>query len=368
MSQINQQNLMAELMMSSKALPPLGNLPSWARLSQLDNKRFRPKLFLSERLSKLPPTKLPTEEVNNHCNINTLNLDELSLDDDDDLEGLSAHAQVKIKQYKKTVKFLQKIHADTLKKLHAEIEILKEENKDLQFQSIIKRKLQNVVKPNDNLENNEKMKELRQMIKNAQARNNMLHFALRKIGVSVDSTQPMLQIEKSTSQADINNHATLSHKLDEMHDPEREDSTELLNPQQSLVLPLGATLNPLMVSVQEGVKPRTPTVEECDVIIKHLYKANIKQMEENIELRSDLRKLLFAKEIREKKIANKSQERLTPDTLIHTPNPVSPLSVVGNENKKQTSSKNLVAKNLHLKQTAPKNPQLQMSSKDLQLQ
>lgn len=27
-------------------------------------------------------------------------------------------------------------------------------------------------------------------------------------------------------------------------------------------------------------------------------------MEENIELRSDLRKLLFAKEIREKKIAN----------------------------------------------------------------
>ena len=65
--------------------------------------------------------------------------------------------------------------------------------------------------------------------------------------MSVDSTQPMLQIEKSTSQADINNHATLSHKLDEMHDPEREDSIELLNPQQSLVLPLGATLNPLMV-------------------------------------------------------------------------------------------------------------------------
>ena len=65
--------------------------------------------------------------------------------------------------------------------------------------------------------------------------------------MNVDSTQPMLQIERSHSQAD-NHPPSLSQKLDEMHDPEREDSTELLNPQQSLVLPLGATLNPLMVS------------------------------------------------------------------------------------------------------------------------
>jgi len=347
MSQINQQNLMAELMMSSKALPPLGNLPSWARMSQLDNKRFRPKLFLSERLSKLPPTN-SHGEANNHDNI--IKFDDPSLDDDSDIEGLSAHAQVKLKQYKKTIKFLQKIHTDTLKKLHAEIEILKEENKDLQFQSIIKRKLQNAVKPNDNLENSEKMKELRQMIKNAQARNNMLHFALRKIGVNVDSTQPMLQIERSHSQAD-NHPPSLSQKLDEMHDPEREDSTELLNPQQSLVLPLGATLNPLMVSIQEGVKPRTPTVDECDVIIKHLYK----QMEENVELRSDLRKLLFAKEIREKKISNKSQERLTPVNMTHSQNVVSPLSVVSADEKKKTSNNNkVILKSQHSEKSVPK--------------
>ena len=70
--------------MSSKALPPLGNLPSWARMSQLDNKRFRPKLFLSERLSKLPPTN-SHGEANNHDNI--IKFDDPSLDDDSDIEG-----------------------------------------------------------------------------------------------------------------------------------------------------------------------------------------------------------------------------------------------------------------------------------------
>ncbi len=39
-----------------------------------------------------------------------------------------------------------------------------------------------------------------------------------------------------------------------LHDPEREDSTQLLEPLPPLTLPLGATLNPLRVS--RSLRPR----------------------------------------------------------------------------------------------------------------
>jgi len=297
---------MSDILMSSSALPPLGNLPSWARVSSLDRNKF-PKPFLRDRLATLPPTRsstsLPSVAEDSEGEFPVASQLELPVED---VANLSPSERKRLVYYNKTIKFLQKKHSDTLEKLHSEIEELKQENKDLQFKSIMRK---GVIPKSASLHSNaanEELKELRQMIKNARARNNMLHFALRKLGVNVESTAPTMSIESSRSDDSFTNELSC-------YDPERENSVELLSPLPTIILPLGATLNPLRVWV-EGQKPRTPNIGECDLLIRHLYKANLKQMEENIQLRSDLRSLLFAKDYKERNLKkmHQSGERLLP--------------------------------------------------------
>lgn len=288
--------------MSSSALPPLGNLPSWARVSSLDKNRF-PKPFLRDRLATLPPTgsqtSLPplTEEDSNddlaHLQIHPRVSSQLDIPSHD-IESLSQGEKRRLIYYNKTIKFLQKKHAETLDKLHSEIESLKQENKDLQFKSIMKRGKAAGSASSQRMVNgeNEKIRELRLLLKNAQARNKMLNFALRKLTVSKSGTS-------------VDRPAGSGNKQDDdaemlLHDPEREDSTQLLEPLPPLTLPLGATLNPLRVCVEIGSRPRIPTLSECDVIIRHLHKANLTQMEENSYLRADIRSLIFARELKDR--------------------------------------------------------------------
>lgn len=116
-------SIICMLLMSSSALPPLGNLPSWSRVSTLDRSRY-PKPFLRDRLQTLPPAgnnTLPSGEKLEGCQINDFQI----------IDNLSPAEQQRILYYNKSVKFLQQQHADTLKKLHEEIDSLKQENKGI---------------------------------------------------------------------------------------------------------------------------------------------------------------------------------------------------------------------------------------------
>ena len=106
--------------MSSSALPPLGNLPSWSRVSTLDRSRY-PKPFARDRLQTLPPTggKFSSTDVGPTPFSMDIQL----------LDNLAGTDQQHLLYYDKSIKFLQQQHADTLKKLHEEIDKLKQENK-----------------------------------------------------------------------------------------------------------------------------------------------------------------------------------------------------------------------------------------------
>jgi len=177
-----QNKFMGEILMSSSALPPLGNLPSWARVSSLDRNRF-PKPFLRDRLTTLPPTGPSLPPINSNIKIDHSVSYASQLDlPVQNVDKLSKNEQHRLVYYNKTIKYLQEKHAETLKKLHEEIEMLKQENKDLQFK-VVMRKEQNRTSGNSHTsEDRDKIKELRKVVKNSEARNNMLQFALCQFG------------------------------------------------------------------------------------------------------------------------------------------------------------------------------------------
>ena len=112
--------------MSSSALPPLGNLPSWSRVSTLDRSRY-PKPFLRDRLQTLPPTGgKPSSTSDNGQSV--VPMDNLDIHV---LENVTSSEQQRLIYYDKSIKFLQQQHADTLEKLHEEIDNLKKENKGM---------------------------------------------------------------------------------------------------------------------------------------------------------------------------------------------------------------------------------------------
>ena len=108
--------------MSSSALPPLGNLPSWSRVSKLDRNRY-PKPFLRDRLQTLPPAGGDVSHSSGSQLTAPLNIPVQFV------ENLSNSDQQRLVYYNKSIQFLQQQHSDTLRKLHEEIECLKKENK-----------------------------------------------------------------------------------------------------------------------------------------------------------------------------------------------------------------------------------------------
>ncbi|XP_076801518.1 uncharacterized protein LOC143445976 [Clavelina lepadiformis] len=292
--------------MSSSALPPLGNLPSWSRVSTLDRSRY-PKPFLRDRLQTLPPTGsslVPLIDHHGDAGQTSTPMDIQFLND------LSPAEQQKLLYYNKNIKFLQQQHADTLQKLHEEVDRLKQENKDLQFKFIMGKNINpdqgqrsfsavdSSSVSNDAASGDlqsillqEEVKDLRLALKNAQGRNNLLQHALQmhrkrsgkgKSSVSSNNISPEDEDHsEDTSPFDQTPTAT---------EPSYLSSTEATEH----TLPFGATLDPLRIQDSPGVEPRSPSVPECEVIIKYLHRLSARQQEENHLLKADLRDLLYS--------------------------------------------------------------------------
>ena len=286
--------------MSSSALPPLGNLPSWSRVSTLDRSRY-PKPFARDRLQALPPPggNLLSNDVGSAPFSMDIQL----------LDNLTATEQQRLLYYDKSIKFLQQQHADTLKKLHDEIEKLKQENKDLQFKSIMGKVASehNRKSSNESIGENfpalpvvgneiqsivlqEEIKDLRLALKNAEGRNALLQHALQlqhrskssKASSSISPNDSFLSSDEGSKSALPSGHSSIHH-----------EPSYLTVQDNARPLPFNATLNPLRVRSSPHVDPRSPSVEECEVIIKYLHRLNARQIEENQLLKSDLKHLLY---------------------------------------------------------------------------
>ncbi|KAI0208833.1 hypothetical protein LSAT2_006449 [Lamellibrachia satsuma] len=118
---------MAELSaaQSIAPLPPLNNLPQWSRVNTLDKARY-PKPFLKDRLQPLPDPTPGDEEAAPVAGSNS------------DMEIINNTNPVqRIEHLEKSLDFLRRQHQEVLANLHDEIDTLKRENKDLQFQIVM---------------------------------------------------------------------------------------------------------------------------------------------------------------------------------------------------------------------------------------
>ena len=112
---------------TAPVLPPLNNLPQWARINTLDKARY-PKPFLKDRLQPLPNSQQLMD--------GGLGRRTDSLESQDDV-GIGATASTaaeakpspRIQHLEKSIRFLQQQHQDVLTKLHEEIDKLRRENK-----------------------------------------------------------------------------------------------------------------------------------------------------------------------------------------------------------------------------------------------
>ena len=96
-------------------LPPLNNLPQWARVGALDRARY-PRPFLKDRLQPLPNPSIESRG---------------SLDSDDKELDITDHMNPtqRIHHLERSINFLRSQQQEVLGCLHEEIDGLKRENK-----------------------------------------------------------------------------------------------------------------------------------------------------------------------------------------------------------------------------------------------
>lgn len=252
--------------MSSSALPPPGNLPSWSRVSALDRSRY-PKPFIRDRIP-VPP--------GGGANIGNVDVKFL--------ETMSNPKQAIC--YDKNVKFLQQQHAETLTKLHEELDALKRENKELQFKVILSHQGD---APPGNASNNqnqngssthsndvkvlvleEQLKDLRLALEESSAKNSAMQQKICDLQSKAES--------KTNAEKHIGDNYAISSKI---------HRRKFTISSTSAPLPLNATLHPLRVRIGSEEAPRIPTFEECEIIIQRLHEANCKQVADLSKIRSN---------------------------------------------------------------------------------
>lgn len=268
--------------MSSSALPPPGNLPSWSRVSTLDRSRY-PRPCIRDRI---PATDTAVDVRF--------------------LEKMSQSVQHRFLNQDKSIKFLQEQHSKTLQKLHQELESLKRENKDLKFRFIVTQssatpphsphdpRCQSVPSDIKSIILEEEIKDLKQALSASTLKN----AELRKTVVYLES-----QIDTKDAEEDDG--------LSSQSSTPRKNRRKYSVSNRNVPLPFNATLNPLRVRDTADKSFRSPSLDECEQIIQHLHKANCFQLEELIRLRGDRASVASSRNATPEPQTVKSSEALT---------------------------------------------------------
>lgn len=339
-------------------LPPLQNLPSWSRNSLGRRKQRRP--IIRDRLQ---PIKSIREEIH-----------EISEDRSNELSNYSGRIvsapsrghgleqTQRLDNIEKRLDYLRTQHAETLSKLHKEIERLKAENKELNFKLVMARTGVNLPKEDETSPSPVESDVLRSADLVQGDQHEGVHSVEEKLEDKNPSQLAQSVIEsrnKNTTQEVLNSSAKKnksfrhgsgkiplaakstpsppvsakgpvikpksSGKKKAKSYNRQEKSTSLnLNSHHALTLsttspapvkqgiPLGQSV--LVVTVKDKhVKvhmptdsaPRSPTLVECKAIIKHQQETNKRQEQELSKLKSDLNDALYS-------------DKWTPDTYLVT--------------------------------------------------
>lgn len=216
--------------------------------------------------------------------------------------------------------FLKQQHQEVLQSLHAEIEGLKKENKDLQFKIIMSQKSQ---QQQQQLQTAEKRSaSSQQSAKDRSAQNELVSRGLDKEYSSTSLFSQTLEYNSSAGRSredridelkvifleeeikelkhalreSRNRNNYLSQLLEQAEDVKKKQQARIDMLQQQVSQGGGAlaeqiaagSLNPFSNQV------RPPTLAECEAIIKHLQKVNENQAHELDSLKSDLRDVLYS--------------------------------------------------------------------------
>ncbi|XP_076742540.1 coiled-coil domain-containing protein 74B isoform X3 [Maylandia zebra] len=219
--------------MSSHNLPPVRHLPHLTRVGRLE------KPCSLRRLPANPEQRLPLPVIKPAGRAAA------------ETSCQSGSTDLRVASLQRNVQFLQEQHKETLKKLHAEIENLRRENK-------VAHSRQNCRPPTQGSQAHTGL----YMEEPLQDTRLLQDQALGSIGAST-----------------------------EILDSARQDHGTEANGR------LITSLQPLRINSSSSQPPRAPTLQECEIIIRQLYNANSLQSQEIVRVKALLRDIVSNKKI-----------------------------------------------------------------------
>ncbi|KAG7216568.1 hypothetical protein INR49_023277 [Caranx melampygus] len=182
----------------------------------------------------------------------------------------SCHSDMdpRVASMQRNIEFLQQQHKETLERLHAEIEYLRRENKELQYKMIMEPPKSSRKGPTHS------RRGVRPPTQGSEART----------GPYLE--EPLQDMRPSQDQAlrSIGEGSEIQGSAKEDHGLEVKGG-------------LITSLQPLRIHSSPSQPPRAPTLQECEVIIRQLYNANSLQSQEIIRVKALLRDIVLSKKI-----------------------------------------------------------------------
>uniref|UniRef100_A0A4W6DGM1 Si:ch211-222n4.2 n=1 Tax=Lates calcarifer TaxID=8187 RepID=A0A4W6DGM1_LATCA len=236
--------------MSSSNLPPVRHLPHWTRVGRLGKPSSPRHLPAANHLQ--PLTAVPS------ANRGVGRAAELSCHTDMD---------PRVASLQRNIQFLQQQHTETLERLHAEIEYLRRENKELQYKLIMEPPKSSRKGPTHSRRN------IRPPTQGSEAHS----------GLYLE--EPLQDTRPSQDQA-----LSIGEGSEILGSARQDHVSEVKGG-------LITSLQPLRIHTGPSHPPRAPTLQECEVIIRQLYNANSLQSQEIIRVKALLRDIVLSKKI-----------------------------------------------------------------------
>ncbi|XP_061119672.1 coiled-coil domain-containing protein 74A isoform X2 [Conger conger] len=240
--------------MSSFSVPPLGNLPQWPRVGSLHKAHF-PRPLPRDRLQPLPNLPRVDSQVATCA------------------QGV---VDTRVASLERDIHFLQQQHKETLDKLHGELDGLKRENKELQYQLIM-----------DPPHNNRKGTSRRANHPNHRAEPEPQEEASQERALCESPHSQQATPSSGTEHSDaISKSTDTTAPSGPEPEPPKEATGGLIT-----------SLQPLRIHCSPSQPPRAPTLQECEVIIRQLYNANSLQSQEILRVKAALKDIMLSKKI-----------------------------------------------------------------------
>ncbi|XP_029372271.1 coiled-coil domain-containing protein 74B [Echeneis naucrates] len=238
--------------MSSSNLPPVCHLPHWTRVGRLE-RHCSPRRLPAQQP---PPPPLPAVPAADRP--------------DGRAAEPSCHRDTdpRVASLQRNIQFLQQQHKDTLERLHAEIEYLRRENKDLQYKMIMEPPKPSRKGP----------------IHSRRSMRPPTHGSEASSGLYLEEQLQDMQPSQDQALRSIAESSKILASARQDNGPE-------------VIGGLITSLQPLRIHSSPSHPPRAPTLQECEVIIRQLYNANSLQSQEIIRVKALLREIVLSKKI-----------------------------------------------------------------------